>query len=103
MRYGLLVIISLGVLYFIFGFILVKIGWLDANTYNSFSTIVGGVATLCGLFTFALPKLTPKDIEKLEIDSFRRMSKVGEELISKNKEIDLKTTPKEIKTLRIPM
>lgn len=92
MKRILFTIILLGVLYYIIGFISVQIGWLNPNTYNSWATIVGGVATLCGLITFVLPKLTPTDIERLEINSLQKITKMAEELDSKKTEIDVKTT-----------
>ncbi|MBT2660590.1 hypothetical protein [Bacillus sp. ISL-45] len=92
MRKILLAIITLGVLYFIGGFVAVKLNWISSNTYNSYATIVGGVATLCGLITFALPKLTPKDLEILEIQSLERVTKIAEDLNSKKSELNLKET-----------
>lgn len=92
MRKVLLGVILLGVLYFIVGFIGVKFSWMASETYNSYATIVGGVATLSGLITFVLPKITPKDIETLEIGTLQRAIKVAEELNSKNTELNLKTT-----------
>ncbi len=88
----MLAVIILGVLYFILGFIAVQLGWMTSSNYNSYATIVGGVATLCGLITFALPKLTAKDIETLEIESLHRVAKVAEELNSKNTELNLRAT-----------
>lgn len=92
MRKILLTVIILGVLYFILGFIAVQFDWMAASNYNSYATIVGGVATLCGLITFVLPKISSKDIEILEIESLKRVAKIAEELNTKNTELNLKTT-----------
>ncbi|MEC0283853.1 hypothetical protein [Terribacillus saccharophilus] len=93
MRKILLAIISLGVLYFIVGFIAVRFNWFNwfsSDTYNTYATIVGGVATLCGLLTFAIPKLTPQDIEMLEIKSLEKITKIAEDINVKRSELNLK-------------
>lgn len=80
LRKVLLGIILLGFLYYILGFIAVKISWIVEEKYNSFSTVMGGVATLCGLFVFVLPKLTTKDVENLELESLQMVTKIAEEI-----------------------
>lgn len=92
MKRILLIIILLGVLYYIAGFISVQIGWLNSNTYNSWSTIVGGIATLSGLIAFVMPKFTPTDLEMLDIKSLQKITKMAEELDSKKTELNVKAT-----------
>lgn len=90
LRRILFLIISLGVLYYVLGFIAVQMGWMVADTYNLYSTVVGGVVSFCGLIAFGLPKLTTKDVEELEIESLQRVTKVAEEINQKKSELDLK-------------
>lgn len=85
-------LITICLMYFIFGFVAVKFGWFSSNTYNTYTTLAGGIATLCGLYAFTLPKLTTHDIKGVQIESFKELAQTADELISKEKEINLKQT-----------
>ncbi|PGA96360.1 hypothetical protein [Bacillus toyonensis] len=92
MKKFLLVVITGCLIYFIGGFIAVKCGWLDSTSYNSWTAFVGGVATICGLIAFALPKLTPSDIKGVGSKSLQEFAQLADELASKESEIHSKAT-----------
>lgn len=95
-------IIKLAVLfaliYFIVGFILAKSGLLSFFTYQvyiEYSSIVGGTASVFGLLALGIPALTTKDLRELELDSFKEvvslaedMKKADNELLKRSSEID---------------
>lgn len=85
-------VITLSLIYFAVGFVAAQFGWISSNTYNSYTTLVGGIATLCGLYAFTLPKLTTQDIKGIQIDSFKELAQTADELIRKENEINLKQT-----------
>lgn len=62
-----LLTITISVLYFILGFIAVKLGYLKKDFYNESATIIGGIASILGLLGIVLPSIKPSDIENLEI------------------------------------
>lgn len=92
MKKILLVVITGCLLYLIGGFIAVKFGWLDSTSYNSWTALVGGVATICGLLGFALPKLTPSDIKGVGSKSLQELAQLADDLASKENEINSKAT-----------
>lgn len=85
-------LITLCLIYFVVGFVAVQFSWISSNTYNSYTTLVGGIATLCGLYAFTLPKLTTQDIKGIQIDSFKELAQTADELIRKENELNLKQT-----------
>ncbi|MED4441682.1 hypothetical protein P9299_00970 [Bacillus cereus] len=92
MKKILLVVITGCLFYFIGGFFAVKFGWLDNDSYTSWTALVGGVATICGLIAFALPKLTPNDIKGVGSKSLQELAQLADDLESKESEIHSKAT-----------
>ncbi|MEK4497420.1 hypothetical protein [Bacillus sp. FSL R12-0069] len=88
----LITVISLCLLYFMGGFIAVKLGFLSSDVYNSYVTLVGGIATICGLFAFTLPKLTTEDLEHVEIESLKKITNLVDDLNTKKFELNMKHT-----------
>ncbi|WP_422118125.1 hypothetical protein ACORE2_29520 (plasmid) [Bacillus thuringiensis] len=85
-------LITICLIYFIAGFVAVKFEWISSSTYNSYTTLAGGIATICGLYAFTLPKLTTQDIKGVQIESFKELALTADELISKENELNLKQT-----------
>lgn len=92
MKKILLLVITGCLFYFIGGFIAVKFGWLDNDSYTSWTALVGGVATICGLLGFAFPKLTPSDIKGVGSKSLQELAQLADDLASKENEINSKAT-----------
>ncbi|MED1105012.1 hypothetical protein [Bacillus paramycoides] len=88
----LITVISLCLLYFMGGFIAVKFEFLSNEVYNSYVTLVGGIATICGLFAFTSPKLTTEDLENLEIESLKKITNLADDLNTKKFELNMKHT-----------
>ena len=74
------ILILLCITYFIGGWIAVHFGVFNKDTYFSFAGIVGGLASVVGLFAFTKPALTKNDLQEIEMDSLRSIAKTTEEL-----------------------
>ena len=102
MKKILLVLIILCILYFILGFIAVKLDWfkwLTQDIYSFGATIVGGLASVFCLIAFIQPRLTTSDIQTLEVKFLKNVAETAEELSERQKE--LSTKEKEIMNLEI--
>lgn len=48
----IVILVTMLLIYFIFGFVIAKyagVSWFDLNIYFSLGTIIGGIASVCGL------------------------------------------------------
>lgn len=82
------VIILMALAYFIIGIIFVKYNLIQKEDYLLIAAIVGGIASVSGLFTFSTSKLHRSDIEEIGIEYFKDLVKSAEQL--KEKETDIK-------------
>jgi hypothetical protein len=80
MRRIFAIIILLCIIYFLGGWIAVYFNILKEETYYSFAGIVGGFASVVGLFSFTKPALTKSDLQEIELDSIKSIAKTTEEL-----------------------
>lgn len=85
---SILIIIVVG--FFIVGYFLVILGWMQQNTYNQIATLAGGLASTIGLLTFVLPNLKTSDIKTVELETLKSLAKTAEEIQKKEKELDKK-------------
>jgi hypothetical protein len=97
-KFARFLIISV-VLYFILGYILVILNVLKQELYNQIDTIVGGIASACGLFAFVIPSIKTSDFKNIEIDTLKSLAKTAEEI--KKKEEELKTRESDIVRLEL--
>ncbi|MCL1048911.1 hypothetical protein L2755_04610 [Shewanella abyssi] len=74
------ILILLCITYFIGGWIAVHFGLFDKDVYFSYAGIVGGLASVVGLFAFTKPALTKTDLQEIEMDSLRSIAKTTDEL-----------------------
>jgi len=72
--------VVLALLFFVFGFIAVRAGWIAEAPYLTLASIVGGIASLVGLLSLARPSITTSDLEGLELDALTRVSRIAQEL-----------------------
>lgn len=79
-------------LYFIVGYILVILNVLKQELYNQIATIVGGIASACGLFAFVIPSIKTSDFKNIEIDTLKSLAKSAEEIQKKEEELKTKET-----------
>lgn len=80
MRRVIAIIILLCISYFIGGYMAVHFEWITNDQYLTYAGIVGGLASVAGLFSFTRPPLTKTDIQALELDSFKSMVESAEQL-----------------------
>jgi len=82
MRKLFVVVIILCVAYFIAGWIGVYLKFLSKEEYFSYAGILGGLASVAGLFALTRPALSKADVQALELESLKSMAKTAEELQS---------------------
>lgn len=99
MKKIIITLILLCILYFVGGFIAVKLSWIDNSTYNQFASIAGGLASILGLLSFVMPKLSTNDIKSVELDALKRLTKTAEDI--QNREVLLNQTESDIKRLEL--
>lgn len=87
-----IIVVTLSIVFFIVGGLLVWNGLFSTNAYALSAGIIGSVASIIGLLTFASPRLTSKDILSVEGDLIQKLALATksveeyEERISHNKE-----------------
>lgn len=92
MRRLALIIITLSVLYFICGFIAVKLDWLEKDFFNESATIIGGVASILGLLGFVLPGIKTSDLKNIELQNLKRLAETADEIQKREQELNNKQT-----------
>ena len=60
-------------------------GWISKEIYFSFAGIVGGLASVVGLFSFTRPALMKSDLQEIEIESLKSITETSQQL----KELEL--------------
>ena len=80
MRRVFAIIILLCIAYFFGGGVAVYFGWILKSTYFSGAAIVGGLASVVGLFSFTRPALTKTDLQEIELDSLKSITETTEQL-----------------------
>lgn len=94
-----LITLPLCVLYFIVGIILVWLKIFDHQEYLNGAGIVGAIASVLGLLSFARPALTRDDIKSIETESLAKLGEISSEI--KNLETARAATASEINDLEI--
>ena len=77
MKKLLIIFIVLCIAYFVIGYIAVRSGWLTHNSYITYASIAGGLASVIGLISLVRPTT---DIQDLEVSSLKKITKAAEEL-----------------------
>ena len=80
MRKITIFLLPLCVLYFLIGLVLV---WLKAVEYQNYlngAGIVGAIASVLGLLSFARPPLTQSDIQNIEAESLSKLGDISKEI-----------------------
>ena len=80
MRKLIAVLILLCIAYFVGGWIGVRSGWLPQDLYFTYAGVVGGLASVLGLLSFVRPPLSQSDIEKIGLESLKKVAETSEEL-----------------------
>ena len=107
MKKLIVIIVVFSILYFILGFITVLLGWFPKDTYLTFSGIVGGLASVCGLLSFGIArKISNADFEDIEATYLKKVSETADKLREKNDELIVKanqinSTEQELRQLEI--
>ena len=101
------IIILLCITYFIGGYIAVYSHIITQDQYLTYAGVVGGFASVAGLFSFIKPALTKDDLQSLELDTLKSFAETAEEfktlevqrLQAKSEIGDLETRKKEMELL----
>lgn len=99
MRRIFAIIIVLCILYFLGGWVGVHAEWISKESYFAYAGIVGGLASVAGLFALTRPALTRTDVEAIEIDTLKSMAETAEQL--KTLESERARTREEIDDLAV--
>ena len=73
-------IILFCIAYFFGGWFGISFGWLSKEEYFAYAGIVGGLASVAGLFALTRPALSKSDVQAIELESLKSMTKTAEEL-----------------------
>lgn len=80
MRRIFAIIIVLCIVYFLGGWVGVYADWITKDSYFSYAGVVGGLASVAGLFALTRPALTKTDVEAIEIETLKSMAETAEQL-----------------------
>lgn len=80
MRRIFAIIILLCITYFIGGYVSAHFKLISQEQYLAYAGIVGGLASVAGLFSFLKPALTKDDLQSLELDSLKSLMQTTEQL-----------------------
>lgn len=80
MRRVFAIVILLCIAYFLGGWIGINIGWISEASYFAYAGIVGGLASVAGLFALTRPGITKSDVQAIEIDTLKSMTETTEQL-----------------------
>lgn len=80
MRRIFAVVILLCIVYFLGGWIAVSFDWLKKDDYFAYAGIVGGLASVAGLFALTRPALSKSDVQAIELDALRSMTETAAQL-----------------------
>ena len=76
--YALVILVC--VVYFIGGWIAVKVEWVTRDDYFAYAGIVGGLASVAGLLALTRPPLTQSDFKEVELETLKSMTATAEQL-----------------------
>lgn len=80
MRRLFAIIILLCIIYFLGGWVAVWVGLLDRSDYFTYAGIVGGLASVAGLFALTRPAISKSDVQAVEIEALRSMAETAGKL-----------------------
>ena len=107
MKKLIVLIVLFSIIYFVAGFTAVLVGWFPRDTYLTFSGIIGGLASVCGLLSFGIArKISKQDFEDIEAAYLKRISETADTLKESNwtlvaKKKQLQGTEEELKKLEL--
>ncbi|WP_425914479.1 hypothetical protein [Pseudomonas sp. GWSMS-1] len=73
-------VILLCIVYFIGGWIAVSFDLLKKEDYFAYAGIVGGLASVAGLFALTRPAISKSDVQAIELDALRSMTETAAQL-----------------------
>lgn len=99
MRRLFAVVILLCVTYFLGGWLAVYLGWLPKDIYFAYAGLVGGLASVTGLFTLTRPSITQTDVQAIEMEALKSMAVTATQLQAL--EVERSRTKQEIGGLEV--
>ena len=80
MRRVFAIVILLCIAYFLGGWVAVYLDLLPKDEYFAYAGIVGGLASVAGLFALTRPALSKSDVQAIELDALKSMTETAEQL-----------------------
>ena len=80
MRKLIILFLVCSIAYFIIGWYGQHEAWLSMDQYLTYGGIVGGFASIIGLFGFLRPPMSRNDIQNIEIESLKKVVEASEEI-----------------------
>lgn len=80
MRRIFAIIIFFCIIYFLGGWIAVWFELFNKDNYFAYAGIVGGLASVAGLFALTRPALSKSDVQAIELDALRSMTETAAQL-----------------------
>jgi predicted nucleic acid-binding Zn-ribbon protein len=80
MRRVYTITIFLCILYFLGGWVSVYAEWITKDSYFAYAGVVGGLASVAGLFALTRPAITRTDFEAIEIETLRSLTETTNQL-----------------------
>jgi chromosome segregation ATPase len=80
MKRLLIVFVLACIVFFVGGFIFVRLRYLTASTYITIASVAGALASVTGLLSLARPSISRADVETLEVDSLRKVAELSEQI-----------------------
>lgn len=88
MRRIIVWIVILSVLYFLLGYTAVLVGWLSKTVYLNWSGIIGALASVCGLLSFAISRsISNDDFQNIEAGYLKKIAQTADKLKEKSDEL----------------
>jgi len=80
MRKIFAVAILLCIIYFLGGWVAVSFEWINKGDYFAYAGIVGGLASVAGLFALTRPAISKSDVQAIELDALKSMAETAGQL-----------------------
>ncbi len=80
MRKIIILFLFCSIAYFLIGWYGQTKGWLTLEQYLTYGGIVGGLASVFGLFGFLRPPMSRSDIQNIELESLKKVVEASEEI-----------------------
>ena len=99
MRKVFAIVIAICLIYFVGGYAAVWYQVISRDEYFAYAGIVGGLASVAGLLALTRPAITQNDIQSIEVNALKSMTRTAEEL--RDLQVERSKTEEEIGSLSL--